>query len=233
MIHSTTSPTAMRTPVRRPAVFLFAALASVTLSGCSLFVMAGRMLTGDPLVKCAFSQATGVDLTDGDKSIIIICDAPASAKEKSPSIDFDIMDGTMRQLKGRGVKMVDPNKVASWLDDNGGIAGNVTAIAQQFDVDYIIRIDLDSIAFTQENSPELFQGTALGTVYAYEVQKTPDGGQRFEEVLSREYTSTYPGSHPIDSTRVSAKVFEKRYVDRVCTELAQMFYDYNMGDLIN
>ncbi len=42
-------------------------------SGCSLFVMAGKMIFGDPKVDCSFKKATKTDLSENGSRILVVC----------------------------------------------------------------------------------------------------------------------------------------------------------------
>ena len=59
--------------LRRTAFVVTLVVAVGSLSGCSLFVMAGKMFFGDPKVPSMFSAQTGVDLTEGEHELLVIC----------------------------------------------------------------------------------------------------------------------------------------------------------------
>jgi hypothetical protein len=104
----------------RPVALLMACAVGFSQPGCSLFVMAGKMFFGDPAATSTFTQSTRVDLVKEGKRILVICSTPDAVKTNFPSVDFDLLDGVTRRLKVRGIKVVDPDNVATWLDDHGG-----------------------------------------------------------------------------------------------------------------
>ncbi len=141
------------------------------LAGCSLFVLAGKMFFGDPEQAAAFQNATGVDLTEGDKKVVVLCSAPSLVEGGELSVNYEIVEEVSRQLKRRGVNLISSNDVRTWMDDNGGRLDDPRDLAEDFEVDYIIYISLARVTFREENSPSLYRGVANGEVFAYEVHK--------------------------------------------------------------
>ena len=92
-------------PLRRCAACLAIASAVWTLGGCSLFVMAGKMFFGDPKQTAKFHAVTDVDLTDGEKSVLIVATTPLSAKEAGATVDIQIVEQVSRQLRAKGIKV--------------------------------------------------------------------------------------------------------------------------------
>ena len=66
-----------RSTMRRLTLLCLAIVLPVMASGCSLFVMAGKMFLGDPKVQSAFNAQTGVDLIEDEKRILIVCRTPS------------------------------------------------------------------------------------------------------------------------------------------------------------
>ena len=91
-----------------------------SLAGCSLGVMAGKALLGDPKTPSEFRNRTGTDLTKGDKTLLVIVQTPQGVETELPSLDLDLIDSITRRLKLHGVKVIEPDRVAKWIDTNGG-----------------------------------------------------------------------------------------------------------------
>jgi len=193
--------------------------------------MGGKMLFGDPKITSVFEQRTRVNLVKDGKKIVVVCSTPEAIKVDLPSLNVDLLEGLTRRLKRHGIAVVKPDDVATWMDDNGGDWGSPTELAQQFDADYIVYIDLHQFDFQEENSPTLFRGRAMGNVFGYRVQTV---GQRKEaiEVFTQEFTSVYPAMHPIETDRIMAKTFRKQFLDRVSGQLAQLFYSHRTSERI-
>lgn len=192
--------------------------------GCSLGVMAGKMLKGDPLVSSQFKSMTGTDLSKGKHRIVVFCSTPASVNQDLSTLNLDLMDGLTRRMRLHGVDVVNPDKVAQWMDDNGGAPSDPSEMARAFDVDYVAWVDVFEFTFREDNSPKLLRGRARGFVRVYQVQEI-DGDRTTLSAFSSEFTVTYPPHQPVSETGRSALLFQKEFVDRVCEELAEKFYD--------
>jgi hypothetical protein len=200
------------------------------LSGCSLFVMAGKMLAGDPKIPSAFEQVSRVNLTKGKKKVLVICSTPEYIKADYPSLNFDLTDGVIRRMRLRGIEVISPDLVTTWIDNQGGFTQyDANELAQEFDADYIVHVDIDRFDYKEENSVALFRGRMNGHVYGYEVRKT--GGMKMaQSVFAREITSVYPTHHPVSSNEMSAGTFRKRYLDIAANEVARLFYDHRLSE---
>ena len=189
------------------------------------------MLFGDPKITSVFEKRTRVNLVKDGKKIVVVCSTPEAIKTDLPSLNVDLLEGLTRRLKRHGIAVVKPDDVATWMDDNGGDWGSPTELAQQFDADYIVHVDLNQFDFQKENSPSLYQGRAMGDVVGYRVETV---GQRKEAIedFREVFTSVYPPLYPIETDRVMAKTFRKRFLDRVSGQLAQLFYDHRASERI-
>ncbi|QDT45509.1 hypothetical protein Pan241w_56340 [Gimesia alba] len=204
-------------------------LVCLSASGCSLYVMAGKMFFGDPLITCEFTKRTKVDLTEDKKKVLVICSTPESIRSDYPSLNYDLLEQITYRLKRQDIEVMDTGEVATWLDDNGGVWNDVDELAENFEVDYIIHVDIDEFDYREPNSPNLLRGKAFGNVSAYEVMEA-DGMRRALEVFSSEYTSEYPSHLPVSIEQESPKVFRKKYLDRIADQIGRFFYNYHAGD---
>ena len=211
-------------------LWLFLGLNVFGLAGCSLFVLAGKMFFGDPEKTAAFQLATGVDLTEGDKKVVVLCSAPSLVEGGEVSVNYEIVEEVSRQLKRRGVKLVSSNDVRTWMDDNGGRLDDPRDLAEDFEVDYIIYISLARVTFREENSPSLYRGVANGEVFAYEVHKE-NGEPVVNEVFSQGFGTTYPEGHPRDQVE-SLRIFQKEVLERASDEIAHLFYSHKISEEI-
>ena len=214
---------------------LFALVAAFTtacaLSGCSLFVMAGKMVFGNPQAESIFKQSTKIDLVQDGKRMLIVCSTPDAVKTNFPSVDFDLLEGVTRRLKVRGVKVVDPDRVASWLDDHGGRWNDIAELAEKFHTDFVVHLDISKFTCQEDNSPTLLRGQSEGRVHVYRIADGPSG-KLVSEVMDHEFTSIYPAGYPVSVEKKSSRLFTQEYLDRVCTMLAQIFYDHPVNEEI-
>jgi len=220
---------------RRWRLLVIVVLCSGVLSqvGCSLFVMAGKAIFGDPKVPSAFRTATGTNLAKSKRKVLVTCTTPESIKIEFPSLDFDLLEGVAQILKGRGVRIVSPDDVATWMDDHGGFdEGDLAAVAEHFDADFVVSINLERFTYQEENSPTLFRGRVNGEITAFEVTTSKGGAASGQQVFVRAYTSVYPAFRPVSAENMSPKIFQKKYVDRVSAQIAELFYDHRLSEEI-
>jgi hypothetical protein len=201
---------------------------AMSLPGCSLGVMFGKMVMGEPLIPAEFRKMTQTDLTKGKHTVLVVCTAPDSVDSENSTLAYDLIDGVTRRMKLHGIKVVNPDLIASWIDENGGIGSDPTELANEFDTDYIVFIDVQSFSFREPNSPKLLRGQASGFVRAFEVTEI-GGNRRINNVYSSEFTSTYPKHQPVSEQGRSSLIFQKEYMDRFSDVLAEKFYDHRVG----
>ncbi len=203
-------------------------LCCAVLAGCSLGVMAGKMFTGDPLLPAQFKSMTGTDLTKGTHRIVVVCSTPTAVDADLSGLNLDLIDGITRRMKVHGIHVISPDKVAKWIDDNGGVVTDPSEMANAFDADYVAWVEVYGFSLREDQSPKLLRGRSQGFVRVYEVKKL-DEGKVALAAFNSEFTMTYPQHQPISETGRSALLFQKEFVDRVCEELAEKFYDHRPG----
>lgn len=195
--------------------------------------MAGKMLTGDPLVTAQFKVMTGTDLTRGKHRVVVVCSVPAAVTEELSSLNVDLIDGVTRRMKLAGIDVVKADQVAQWIDDNGGVVSDPNAMARAFDVDYVAWIDLQAFSLREDVAREsdqshLLRGRVQGFIRAYKVEEVGDDRVALT-AFNREFTTTYPPHQPVSEIGRSALLFQKEFIDRVCDQLAETFYDHRPG----
>lgn len=212
-----------------PTSLLSLALCALALGGCSLGVMAGKMFKGEPLRQAEFLSMTGTDLGKGKHRIAIVCSTPSSVESDLSSLNLDLIDGVTRRLKVHGVDVVDPDQVAKWIDDNGGVVTDPAAMANAFDTEFIAWIDIDSFSLKEDETSKLLRGRTNGFVRVYQVQEVGNSKVALS-AFNSEFTSIFPSHQPISELSRSKLSFQKEYIDRLCSELAIKFYDHRPGE---
>ena len=201
---------------------------AVTLPGCSLGVMFGKMLIGEPKIPAEFRARTHVDLTKGKHSVLVVCTAPDSVDSENSTLAYDLIDGVTRRMKLHGVDVINPDRVASWIDEHGGIGTDPSELAKDFDSDYIVFIEVQSFSFREPSSPKLLRGQSSGFIRVFEINEV--GEQKIPNtVFATEFASTYPKHQPVSEQGRSSLIFQKEYMDRFCDQLAEKFYDHRPG----
>jgi hypothetical protein len=216
----------LHTELNRPVPLPLALCLLLCLPGCSLAVMAGKMFLGDVKVQSQFRQATHEDLAKLNRKVLVLCTAPDTIRSAYPSVDTDVLDGVIHRLKVHGVqKVVNSDSVAAWLEDHGGRCDNLQELADQFHAEYVIHIEIMRFTCLEENSPSLLRGQSEGHVRAYHLDGE-GASKKLLEIMNSDFVSTYPAGNPISIDKKSEANFQREYIDRICLQLAQIFYDH-------
>lgn len=203
-------------------------LGGLMMSGCSLGVMAGKMLRGEPMIPSQFQSMTGTDLSKGKHKLVVICSTPSSVEEELSSLNIDLIDGITRRMRIQGIDVIDPDEVAKWIDDNGGVITDPSEMARAFKADYVAWIDVYTFSLREENSPKLLRGRSTGYIRVYQVDQV-NGERTALSAFSTEFNTTFPQHSPVSETGRSALTFQKEFVTRMCEDLAEKFYDHRPG----
>ncbi|MEZ6123201.1 MAG: hypothetical protein R3C49_08520 [Planctomycetaceae bacterium] len=205
-------------------------------SGCSLFVIAGKMLTGDPKVVSPFTAATGRKLKDSKEPVVVICSAPHRLLNLVPSIQIDIADRVTRDLEIQGIQVVPAGDVARWFDDHGDW-GDYSELAKEFRAGYVIHIDMRQFNHLIPESPNLMSGIAEGHLSVYSASGR--SGEKKQILVSvtplfdRDFKVQFPTSYPVPRESRSEEQFIQDFLDRTALHISQHLYDYRMGESIH
>lgn len=215
----------------RPSRWAVVLLLLAMLPGCSLGVMFNKMLLGDPKIKSQFRMATDVDLTKGEKSLLIICNVPHNTLSKYPSIHTDIVDRMSRHLLVRKVKVINADDVATYYDDHGEW-GNVGKLAEHFEADFVMDIQLETFRCDVPDSPTLMQGKTDGKVTVFRASGEQVSADFLSVAFERTFDVTFP-AYPIPRESQSEMIFLESFIDRTAISLAQFVYDHRVSETVH
>ena len=95
---------------RAPILLVLLAVLVVTGSGCSLGVMAGKMLFGNPKLPSAFTMATGIILVDSDQTVVVIARVPSYLSGDLATLEPDLITGVTDQLTRESIQAIPANR---------------------------------------------------------------------------------------------------------------------------
>lgn len=219
-----------RSRQRAQILLLTAAMMLPGLCGCRFFVAMGKMVWGDPKDPSSFEQSTGMNLTESDDRVLIICSAPHRVQVEFPSVQLDLLDRISQNLENRGVQVVPPDDVADWYDDNGEW-GDYSELAEHFDARYIMNLTLRTFTYVEPNSPNLLRGRSEGTVKVHDVK--PDRAIPVQKAFERDVRVMFPEIHAVPRESNSDTLFLQQLLDRIALQTSQMFYDHRVADTIH
>ncbi len=208
---------------------LIGGLSLVSTVGCSkMLVGTGKLLFGDPKLPSEFTTLTKEDLTKGLKTVLVICSTPESVEDDISTLKLDLIDGVTRRLRLHGVKIINPDRIADWIDEHDSLSSDPQELARDFDTDYVAWIDVQGFSLHEPNSPKLLRGQTTGYIRVFKVEEHND--QRMAlKVYQTEFALTYPQHQPISIQGRGVDVFHKDYVKHLCDLLAERFYDHRPG----
>ena len=205
-------------------------LSLASTSGCSKVLLAtGKMFNGDPKLPAEFTTLAKEDLSKGVKTVLVVCSTPEAVEDDVSTLRLDLIDGVTRRMKLNGVKTINPDRIADWIDEHDGIVSDPQALARDFETDYIAWIDIHGFSLHEPNSNKLLRGQTAGYIRVYKVEER--AGQRMAlTVYQREFSMAYPQHQPMPEQGRGLDVFQKDYVKHLCDFLGERFYDYRPGN---
>lgn len=220
--------------------FLIATLLTTT-SGCSLFVLAGKALFGDPKATSALTAATGIALEESKQPVVVISSIPARMMSRFPSLQIDLVDRLTRNMEVHDIKTVPSGDIARWYDDNGEW-GDFSELAKHFKSQYVIHVELQDFDHAVEESETLMQGRAEGEITMYQIQR-PKSSNLFEDsteeiipinqVFFKDFKTQFPASYPVPRETNSEDRFIRLFMDRVALHIGQQIYSYQLSESVN
>ena len=211
----------------RSLVVLGLAVLVLTTPGCSLGVMAGKMLFGNPKLSSEFSMATGVDLADSELTVVVIARVPSYLSGDLATLEPDLINGVTDQLIRESIDATASEEVIDWIDERGS-SDDVQAAAEKFGTDYVIRIDLASFENLEQKSAWLHRGRSAGSIAAYKIE-TIDGKKVPRMVFERGFDEQHPRRQPVPVGEVSRTVFVRRHLDQLASDIARKFHAHLPG----
>ncbi|MEP3480469.1 MAG: hypothetical protein ABJZ55_14555 [Fuerstiella sp.] len=220
--------------------FLIATLLTTT-SGCSLFVMAGKALFGDPKATSALTAATGISLEESKQPVVIICSIPARMMDRFPSLQIDLVDRLTRNMAIHDIDTVPSGDVARWYDDNGEW-GDYSELAKHFKAQHVIHVEVRVFDHIVEESETLMQGKCEGEITMHQIQR-PKSSNLFEDtteqiipinqVFFKDFKTQFPASYPVPRESKSEEQFIRLFMDRVALHIGQQIYSYQLSESVH
>lgn len=156
-----------------------------------------------------------------DKRVAVVCRPTTSLQYTSAGVDKQLARelGGMLEQNVKKLKLVDPDKVEKWTDENAW--EEYVEVGRAVDAELLVAIDLD--AFSLFQSQTIYQGKASVVVRVYDM--TQDGKLVYEKTLPQ---TIYPavGGVPTDKPEPQ---FRREFVARLAGEIGRHFYSHDSG----
>ncbi len=208
---------------------LWAALAALLSSstGCSYLLFLGYLIGGPPTIEPDFDVQTKEALTDKDVSVVVICFAPTDIRYSFENIDHEIAKFVAFRLIQHEIKVVAPDRVRDWLDQNKEW-DEPSEIGAFFKATHVVYIDLSQFSLYEDDSANLFRGRSESVISVWKM----DGEDDAEKIYTNEKISKFPTHQPIAASDETYQNFKARYLARLSEEIGRLFYEYTMFDEI-
>ncbi len=202
-----------------------AALLSVCLSGCNYLVFFGYLIGGPPQIEPVFEAETGKSLTDHGVRVAVVCYADDELTYQYDSIDYLLSVGIAARFRQHQIDVVSPDRVRLWLEENPDW-DTPDEIGAEFDVTYVVYVDISSFSLYEHDSRHLYRGRASGIVSVYEM----DSGGEGHRIFTQDLSSEFPRLTQRSAAEISYDSFRSEYLLRLSDEIGRMFYPYGSGD---
>jgi hypothetical protein len=212
--------------LRRVSLLAAAALMAVSLTGCNAVILLGYLIGGPPSIEPDFHKATGKSLEGKNTRVLVMAYAPTELRYDNDAVDYELAKHVAHRLNLQNIRVVDPDRVHSWLDKNRDW-NNAAEVGAEFKVDYVIHIDLTDYSLFEEHSSDLYRGRAEALVTVWKMDEDKKGG---ESIYSKQIVSRFPKGAPVSVYSQSYANFKKLYLSTLSNEIGVLFYESFAGD---
>lgn len=201
--------------------------------------MAGKALFGDPKATSALTAATGIELEETSRPVVIICSVPARMLDRFPSLQVDLVDRMARNMEIHGIKTVPSGDVARWYDDNGEW-GDFSELAAEFKTEHVLHVKLREFDYVVPESETLLQGRCEGEITLHRVARrrgsnleTDSTSLPVSQIFFKDFKTRFPTSYPVPRETKSEDQFLQLFMDRVALHIGQQIYSYHMSESVH
>jgi hypothetical protein len=211
------------------------ALGLTTLAGCDPRQALFFFQPFDPVVAPRCPELKG-------KRVVLIAKTDPRTLTDFPTIDRDIARNVGRTLreKVKRIDLVEQEKVWAW-DKAHPNWSNPSELAEKFEADMVVFLEIGEFQIQSPSSPELFEGKATVNVQVTELAHPKDSrGREMRDmpkeskiIFNDEHVSSFPSRGPLPaSADYNRGSFKTKFIDLVSTELSWYFVEHAPGDNI-
>ncbi len=222
---STTKKSTLSRKLRWLLLLAVIGIGPLTSSGClQEMLFLGYLIGGPPSIEPDFDRQTGKSMTDKDVTVAVICYAPKELQIDFDEVDFEIAKYVSHHLNAKKIRVITPERVRDWLDKHPDW-DTPEDLGADFNVNYVIYIDVNDYSLYEKSSIDLYRGRAEAVVSVWEMD-----GDIGEKIYTREINSQYPLAVPRPVREVSYSKFKQQYLTRLSEEIGRLFYEHYNGD---
>jgi hypothetical protein len=203
-----------------PAVIL-----CLLMTSCNQVVLLGYLIGGPPSIEPDFDKTTNKSLDKKGTKVLVMCYAPKEVKWDFDSVDKELGVHVTHRLNQNHVKVMDPDAVNGWLDNHADW-DKPEEIGRDFEVDFVVVIEIRKFGLYEQGSNNLFRGNSEIDLSVFEMEKDGEGN----EIYSKAIVSKFPIHQPVLTSETSYYDFKQLYLSRLSDEIGRHFYDHYAGD---
>jgi hypothetical protein len=211
---------------RRLSLLAAMLLLAGSQAGCNAVLLLGYLIGGPPSIEPDFHKQTGESLAGRDKTVLVMVYAPIELRYDNDSVDYDLAKHTATRLMMNKIKVVDPDRVHSYLDTHKDW-DKASEVGAEFQVDYVVHVDLKDYSLFEEHSSDLYRGRADAVVHVIKMDKDKKDGN---VIYSKELVSRFPKAGAESAYSISYANFKKLYLSTLSDEIGVLFYESFAGD---
>lgn len=204
---------------------LVAGLAMAVLPGCNYFILLGYLIGGPPQLQPLFEKETNKSFTDKDVRVAVVCYAPDDLTKFHDNIDKILCNRLSALLYRNKVEIINPDRIHAEMANNPDW-DSPAEIAAEFDVNFVVYVDISQFSLYEQDSTSLFRGRCEALVSVYEMEADGDG----KRIFTKDIQSVFPTQVPRSAADVSYETFRHEYFFRLADEIGRLFYPYGNGD---
>jgi hypothetical protein len=161
---------------------------------------------------------------------------PLETRPEFQTVDRELCEKLAVEMKKRfdanreKIKIIPYHKVKSFLNKDPDL--NLTAkreIGKHFDADYVINLEINSMAFYEGSFRQMFRGTTEIMVTVFDVKQDEGDPPIYNDI----YRTQYPEHTPIDAGSESVLSFRSAFLNRLGRDLSRWFAAYPSDERID
>ncbi|MDG2131275.1 MAG: hypothetical protein P8K08_24970 [Fuerstiella sp.] len=211
--------------LRQIGRLFFLLMLLLVVPGCNYFILLGYLIGGPPQLQPLFEKETKKSFTDRNVRVAVVCYAPDDLTKFHDNIDQMLALRLATMLHAHKIEIINPDVIQAWMVNNPDW-DTAAEVGAEFDVNYVVYVDISDFALYERDSTSLFRGRCEAMVSVYEM-KTDGRGTR---IFDRDVQSVFPTEVPRSASEVSYETFRNEYFFRLADEIGRLFYPYGHGD---
>ncbi|MEZ6133236.1 MAG: hypothetical protein R3C59_31600 [Planctomycetaceae bacterium] len=223
------SQSAVPLPVRparhRIAMLALASFLMLVVPGCNYFILLGYLIGGPPQLQPLFEKETKKSFTDRDVRVAVVAFAPDDLTKFHDNIDQMLSVRLSALLYKHKIEVINPDAINAWMVNNPDW-DSPTEIGADFDVNFVVYVDISEFSLYEQDSTSLFRGRCEAIVSVYEMETDGDG----RRIFTKNVNSVFPIQIPRSASDISYETFRHEYFFRLADEIGRLFYPYGNGD---